>query len=191
MNQLPVNTIPLANTTMVGGGVIASSVTDSDTKLTNLSIVKQMVPIGTIIFAVGNGRDTLPGFLLCNGAAYSRTTYANLFSLIGTVYGTGDGSTTFAVPDMRSRFIEGKESGANDQYVAPGLPNITGTFAAVYNSNDLTGVFGWTGASTWGAPAGKDYPAKMDFDASRSSSIYGASSTVQPLALKLNAFIKF
>jgi microcystin-dependent protein len=41
-----------------------------------------------------------PGFLACDGSAVSRTTYASLFSAIGTTYGAGDGSTTFNVPDL-------------------------------------------------------------------------------------------
>lgn len=41
-----------------------------------------------------------PNYLLCDGAAVSRTTYAKLFSVIGTAYGSGDGSTTFNVPNM-------------------------------------------------------------------------------------------
>lgn len=44
------------------------------------------------------------GWLLCNGSAVSRTTYADLFAVIGETYGVGDGSTTFNVPDLRSRF---------------------------------------------------------------------------------------
>ena len=47
------------------------------------------------------------GFLKCNGAAISRTTYAALFSVIGTTFGAGDGSTTFNVPDLRGEFIRG------------------------------------------------------------------------------------
>jgi microcystin-dependent protein len=43
------------------------------------------------------------GYLLCDGTAVSRTTYANLFAVIGTTFGTGDDSTTFNVPDFRSR----------------------------------------------------------------------------------------
>ena len=53
------------------------------------------------------------GFLLCDGAAVSRTTYAALFGIIGTAYGVGNGSTTFNVPDLRQRFPLGKaNSGA-------------------------------------------------------------------------------
>ena len=43
------------------------------------------------------------GFLECNGTAVSRTTYADLFSVVGTTYGVGDGSTTFNVPDLQGR----------------------------------------------------------------------------------------
>ena len=49
-----------------------------------------------------------PGFLECNGQAVSRTTYADLFTAIGTTYGPGDSATTFNVPDMRDQFIRGK-----------------------------------------------------------------------------------
>lgn len=47
------------------------------------------------------------GYLLCDGAAVSRTTYATLFAAVGTTYGAGDGSTTFNVPDYRGRFVLG------------------------------------------------------------------------------------
>lgn len=52
------------------------------------------------------------GFLLCNGQAVSRTTYADLFAIISTTYGVGDGSTTFNVPDLASRFPLGYSAGA-------------------------------------------------------------------------------
>ena len=51
------------------------------------------------------------GWLECDGAAVSRTTYAALFSAIGTVYGAGNGSTTFNVPDLRGEFIRGWDHG--------------------------------------------------------------------------------
>lgn len=49
--------------------------------------------------------DETGGWLVCNGAAVSRTTYARLFELISTTYGTGDGSTTFNIPDARGRAL--------------------------------------------------------------------------------------
>lgn len=61
---------------------------------------------GTILMFGGAAAPT--GYLLCNGAAVSRTTFAALFTAIGVVFGPGDGSTTFNVPDMRQRFPLGK-----------------------------------------------------------------------------------
>ena len=58
------------------------------------------------------------GWLAANGAAVSRTTYAALFAAIGTTYGAGDGSTTFALPDLRGYFARG--SGTNSDGTASG-----------------------------------------------------------------------
>lgn len=60
------------------------------------------VQTGTIT-AFG-GEDAPTGWLLCDGSAVSRTTFAGLFAVIGTSYGSGDGSTTFELPDLRQRF---------------------------------------------------------------------------------------
>lgn len=58
--------------------------------------------------------DTAPvGWLLCDGVAYSRTTYASLFALVGVRFGSGDGTTTFNVPDLRGRFLRGVDAGSN------------------------------------------------------------------------------
>jgi microcystin-dependent protein len=67
------------------------------------------VPSGTIL---PFGGVTAPaGWLLCDGSAVSRTVYANLYSAIGSVWGTGDGSSTFHLPDLRGRFIRGRDGG--------------------------------------------------------------------------------
>jgi microcystin-dependent protein len=63
------------------------------------------VPVGSITMYAANSAPT--GWLECNGAAVSRTTYAGLFAAIGTVFGVGDSSTTFNVPDMRGEFARG------------------------------------------------------------------------------------
>nr|BAR21143.1 phage tail fiber protein [uncultured Mediterranean phage uvMED]BAR38716.1 phage tail fiber protein [uncultured Mediterranean phage uvMED] len=55
---------------------------------------------------------TVPtGYLECNGNAVNRTTYAALFAIIGTNYGTGDGSSTFNLPDLRGEFVRGFDNG--------------------------------------------------------------------------------
>ena len=51
------------------------------------------------------------GWLECNGAAISRTTYAALFAVLGTTFGAGDGSTTFNLPDLRGEFVRGWDHG--------------------------------------------------------------------------------
>ena len=66
-------------------------------------------PIGAIhMYAASNAPS---GWLLCNGTAMSRTTYSNLFVVIGTNYGAGNGSTTFNLPDLRQRFALGANNG--------------------------------------------------------------------------------
>ncbi|MEK9769600.1 MAG: tail fiber protein [Betaproteobacteria bacterium] len=67
------------------------------------------LPSGSILAYTLSTAPT--GFLLCNGAAVSRTTYSALFAVIGTDYGTGDGSSTFNVPDLRGRVIAGLGGG--------------------------------------------------------------------------------
>lgn len=64
-----------------------------------------MEPAGIIMPFAGS---TAPqGYLLCDGSAVDRTTYATLFGVIGTTYGAGDGSTTFNVPDLSGRVVIG------------------------------------------------------------------------------------
>lgn len=57
------------------------------------------------------GASAPDGWLLCDGATVSRTTYSELFSVIGVIYGAGDGSTTFKLPDLRGEFVRGLDAG--------------------------------------------------------------------------------
>ena len=66
-------------------------------------------PAGTVIQFAGSSAPA--GYLKANGNAVSRTTYAALFAAIGTTYGTGDGSTTFNLPDLRGEFVRGLDDG--------------------------------------------------------------------------------
>ena len=73
------------------------------------SIQFNAVPPGCVMHY---GAATAPsGWLFCNGAAVSRTTYDRLFSAVGTTFGVGDGSTTFNIPDLRNEFIRGADQG--------------------------------------------------------------------------------
>jgi microcystin-dependent protein len=55
------------------------------------------VKVGTVVIS---GESSIEGYLLCNGSLISRTVYNLLFSVIGTTFGSGNGSTTFAIPDL-------------------------------------------------------------------------------------------
>lgn len=160
---------------------------------------------GMIFAFAGN---TLPdGYLSCDGSQVSRTTYKKLFDVIGTTYGAGDGKTTFTLPNLIDRFLEG--SSAAGQYRDAGLPNIEGkamirtgkldggeTIAAQQNGA-LKGVIRESGNAVWFsvlAPAenSSNYPLdSLYFDASKSNAIYGASSTVQPPAVTMRYIIKY
>lgn len=67
------------------------------------------VPVGTV--AMYGGGTAPSGWLKCDGSAVSRTTYVDLFNVLGTTYGAGDGSTTFNLPDARGRAPVGAGQG--------------------------------------------------------------------------------
>lgn len=73
-------------------------------------IESALVPPGTVTMYAGASAPV--GYLLCDGSAVSRTTYALLFAAVGTAFGVGDGATTFNVPDMRGRGPLGVGAGA-------------------------------------------------------------------------------
>lgn len=70
-----------------------------------------LMPVGVILPYAGTVAPT--GWALCNGAAVSRTTYADLYAVVGTRYGAGNGSTTFNLPDLRGRVPVGKDGTTN------------------------------------------------------------------------------
>lgn len=68
----------------------------------------QQIPGEVKFFAMSTAPN---GWLKADGSLISRTTYANLFAAIGTTFGAGDGSTTFAIPDLRAEFLRGWDDG--------------------------------------------------------------------------------
>ena len=90
------------------------SVATSNHSATNAELefaTPQSVPTGAVFCMAVLSVPT--GYLECNGAAVSRTTYAALFAVIGTQYGTGNGSSTFNLPDLRGEFVRGFDNGRN------------------------------------------------------------------------------
>jgi phage-related tail fiber protein len=65
------------------------------------------IPAGSIIPFAGPAENIPAGWMLCDGSAVNRSTYANLYNAIGVAWGTGDGSTTFNLPDLRGMFLRG------------------------------------------------------------------------------------
>lgn len=148
-----------------------------------------VTPIASVIAFAANSAPS--GYLLCNGAAVSRTTYAKLFAAVGTTYGAGDGSTTFNLPNLTDKFIQG--SGTAGTVKSAGLPNITGSVGLNHlaaNGGEGALYFTTTGAANYGY----DVSSKgifVRFDASRVNEIYGNSTTVQPPALTMRYYIKY
>ena len=153
------------------------------------------VPAGIIIPFAGTSVPT--GYLLCNGAAVSRTDYADLFAVIGTLYGAGDGSTTFNLPDARDRVLQGASaSHAIGSYIPAGLPNITGSLNPMCWYDAIsTGAMNTQGNTkniyATGSNPGQMGIATVTFDASRSSPYYGASTKPQVDAIAINFIIKY
>lgn len=182
-----------------------SSVGENDLSLVPVSLV----PSGTIIQFAGK---TIPdGYLSCNGALVSRTQFADLFAAIGTTWGAGDGKTTFKLPNMHHRFLEGTTTTSEvGTYVEAGLPNITGSTS--WDVNGLgkanlgysscgssrvsnSGAMSVTAGSYWACigSSGGDFNgnnAVVNINARSSNSIYGSSSVVQPSSARLLFCIK-
>ena len=158
-------------------------------------LVQAAVPTGTIL--PFDGTNVPSGYLVCNGAAVSRTTYAALFAVLGTRHGEGDGKTTFNLPNAHRRFLEMTTTTSEvGETVEAGLPNITGQFRAQGSPDGRTqnsGAFANDGKGRidGGLSNGGDYEDLRSFNASRCSALYGGSSTVQPPSLRALAIIKF
>lgn len=160
------------------------------------------IPVGTVIWSANPAVPS--GYLPCNGAAVGRATYPELFAAIGTTYGSGDGSTTFNLPDLTNKFIQGSTTAGAVK--SAGLPEIYGGFSQDRNANTGNGV-------TWGSDGAfayvwnpsnnrniakyvadgtyEDGEWKQVFSAQRYNPIYGASTTVQPPALCLLPCIRY
>ena len=180
-------------------GVDAQAFTDAQKQQARINIgavsqadfdltVADLLPVASVLAFAANSAPS--GYLLCNGAEVSRTTYAALFAAIGTTYGTGDGSTTFNLPNLTDRFIQG--SGTAGTVKNAGLPNILGSFAISANINKCDGAFS-LGASYSGNGQGPQSNNVVHFNAAYGGGfgIYGNSDTVQPPALTMRYYIKY
>ena len=127
----------------------------------------EIVPSGSII-AFGGAAAPDAGWLLCDGSNVSRTTYARLFAAISTAYGTGDGGTTFGLPDLRDRVLLGK--GSNNGTVG----TETGSVAA---SSVITNATNTTGTATTGSTTNSLSLTSGTFATSAKDSATGSATT--------------
>ena len=142
-------------------------------------------PVGSIIPYLGG--DVPYGWLLANGASVLRSQYNKLFALIGTKFGAVD-EAHFNLPNLHHRFIEGTTSLSEvGSYVEAGLPNITGQLLDIHGGTFLGGNGSFSYVKNGGLPYqstdGSFCYGNFTLDASRSSALYGASSTVQVSAI--------
>lgn len=158
-------------------------------------------PSGTMIaFA---GKSVPDGWLLCNGALVSRTTYAKLFAAIGTAWGAGNGSTTFKLPDADGRVMQGVTDVVKiGKYLQAGLPNITGALKLVHN-DDTYSRYDLCAANTCfslGVTAGKHHIVSrtdatatglndIQFNASKCNAVY-SSNNIQLPSVQILIIIK-
>jgi microcystin-dependent protein len=91
----------VANDATIGGSALVSNNVSVGGIISGIG----STPIGSLTAFAGSGLPA--GWLECNGAPVSRATYSSLFSAIGSAWGSGDGSTTFHLPDLRGRFLRG------------------------------------------------------------------------------------
>lgn len=173
---------------------------DGVTRWNDLPYYSGGTPTGTIL--PFGGIEPPDEFLICDGSQVSRSEYADLFNVIGTRFGNGDGHSTFTLPDLIERTTWGVESSNVGLTRDAGLPNITGH----YNARDLndSDPYNWDvetagalwydeSARVWSTPkdnGGDEAQHGISFDASRSNPIYGNSDTVQPPAVCVLYIIK-
>jgi len=152
------------------------------------------VPPGTVAyFSLASAPD---GWLKANGATVSRDDYASLFTAIGTIYGAGDGSSTFVLPDLRGEFIRSLDDGRG---VTSGSLGGKQNATRVYYNNGRSSGYN-NGQFDIDPQAGQDYEGSVERTNTSSATLaYGGGGTaafvdgirVRPRNMLLLACIKY
>lgn len=178
----------------MGGGLISDG-----TVTWIVDDVRDMTPVGCV-----RGSLFLPkGYIKANGATVQRADYPRLVHFIESnnlwtddttnnagLFGKGDGSSTFVLPDYRERMMQYTEDSIGEQREA-GLPNITGNTG---NGSwfSTSGAFSGPKAGSVNLAEANEHGYKaVTFDASLSNAIYGKSSTVQPPAINVIPILRY
>ena len=172
---------------------------DNIERAINAQVSGDTLPIGTLLPFTST--TTPANWLLCDGREVSRSTYSQLFNVIGIKYGSGDGSTTFTLPNLIDKVAWGAKTAGT--YKSAGLPNIIGSaelgkgVSSAYGLavTDTSGAFGSlrtkTPTDASGTNGTADITQGLSFNASKSNAIYGNSSTVQPPAATVVPIIRY
>ena len=188
------DTVPSSITTVSSGGVLISD----GTVTWIVDDVRDMTPVGCV-----RGSLFLPkGYIKANGATVQRADYPRLVQFIESnnlwtddtknnagLFGKGDGSSTFVLPDYRECMMQYTEDNIGEQRKA-GLPNIKGN-TMIASWGTPTGAFVKDGNIIGLANDDEDGYKAVTFDASRSNAIYGKSSTVQPPAINVIPILRY
>ena len=162
-----------------------------------LAVLQALLPAGVIMFYAGT---VVPnGWLACNGGVYPRAKYARLFSAIGTRYGAGDGSTTFAIPKAHHQVLEATTTISEvGQVMEAGLPDISG-WVDIRLSALMGGISGACVSERVGEGNKADVQIsgvssqynKLHIDLKKSNALFGKSQTNQMASLRLLAIVKY
>ncbi len=173
-----------------------------------------LFPSGMIVPFAGPVEKIPAGWLLCDGTAISRSTYANLYNAIGVCWGTGDGSTTFNLPDLRGMFLRGvsgasgNDADANKRTMLTNNGGNTGNNVGSYQGDAIRNITGKVnGSMEYNTPSEVFYQtspmekvhgtfygwqpntwSKIGFDASR---VVPVGSDNRPKNVYVNYIIKY
>jgi microcystin-dependent protein len=158
------------------------------------SLTDALVPAGVIV-AYGGAAAPSGRWLLCDGSTVSRSTYASLFSAIGTAYGNGDGSTTFNVPDMRGRFLRGVSGVSGNDPDASSRTTTTGgntgnNVGSIQGDQYEAHTHGLSTSSAGGEPLGPGAITYSIYSASTTTGSSGGNET-RPINIYVNYIIKY
>lgn len=162
---------------------------------------------GNLIGSVVGSIYLPPGYVKCNGATVNRADYPRLVALATKyklwtsntasnlgLFGTGDGSTTFVLPNWVGRMAQ--YAATSGGTVAAGLPNITGYLGRTYTDvNTSNAAFTFANPVSnqgfYGTSSSNNRTSDINLDASGANAIYGASTTVQPPAINVIPCMKY
>lgn len=147
------------------------------------NMTDNITPTGVVLPFAGSAAPT--GWLVCDGSAVSRTTYASLFSTISTSFGAGDGSTTFNLPDMRGRTPVGVGTGTDVEVVTSQTASGNAVPVASNNARWITGmpvtlssVSGFTGITAGSYFLIRDSSTSIRFASTLANAQNGTAVTV-------------